>query len=77
MGGMMENLSLQGEEDVAVELPDLEETVPVATFDLCLVGRFLTDWSLHFPSMQHRLASIWSPGKRMSVQQLAGKRYLF
>lgn len=28
----------------------------------CLVGKFLTDRTLDFQAMQHKMASLWRPG---------------
>lgn len=42
----------------------------------CLVGRFLTDSSIDFQLMQHKMASLWRPGKGMYVKQLEANRFL-
>ncbi|XP_074352931.1 uncharacterized protein LOC141692091 [Apium graveolens] len=43
----------------------------------CLVGKFLTDSSIDFHAMQHKMASLWRPGKGMYVKQLDSNRFLF
>lgn len=45
-----------GAETDESELSDIQE-------ELCLVGRFLTNRSLDFPAMQHKMASLWQPGR--------------
>lgn len=43
----------------------------------CLVGKFLTDSTIDFQAMQHKMASLWRPGKGMYVKQLDSNRFLF
>ena len=43
----------------------------------CLVGRFLTDSPIDFQAMQHKMASLWRPGRGLYVKQLEGNRFLF
>ncbi|XP_074352700.1 uncharacterized protein LOC141691848 [Apium graveolens] len=43
----------------------------------CLVGRFLTESTIDFQAMQHKLISLWRPGKGMYVKELEPNRYLF
>lgn len=43
----------------------------------CLVGRFLTDSSIDFQAMQHKMASLWKPGRGMYVKQLDVNRFIF
>uniref|UniRef100_A0A803NGP6 DUF4283 domain-containing protein n=1 Tax=Cannabis sativa TaxID=3483 RepID=A0A803NGP6_CANSA len=43
----------------------------------CLVGRFLTDRSLDYMAMQHKMASLWRPGRGMTVKELDPNLYLF
>ncbi|KAK1378352.1 hypothetical protein POM88_025096 [Heracleum sosnowskyi] len=43
----------------------------------CLVRKFLTDSSIDFQAMQHKMASLWRPGKGMYVKQLDSNRFLF
>ncbi|XP_074378017.1 uncharacterized protein LOC141719538 [Apium graveolens] len=57
-----------------------EENTPVISeIDTrwCLVGRFLTDSAIDFQAMQHKMASLWHPGKGMYVKQLEANRFLF
>lgn len=43
----------------------------------CLVGRFLTEASIDFQAMQHKMASLWRPGRGMYVKQLDPNRFIF
>uniref|UniRef100_A0A803P795 Reverse transcriptase domain-containing protein n=1 Tax=Cannabis sativa TaxID=3483 RepID=A0A803P795_CANSA len=43
----------------------------------CVVGRFLTKRSLDFMAMQHKMASLWRPGRGMFVKELDENLYLF
>ena len=37
-------------------------------YDLCLVGRFLTDCPINPVAMKHQLASLWRPGREVSIR---------
>lgn len=43
----------------------------------CLVGKFLTESTIDFQAMQHKMASLWRPGRGMYVKQLEPDRFLF
>ncbi|XP_074351653.1 uncharacterized protein LOC141690779 [Apium graveolens] len=43
----------------------------------CLVGHFLTDSSIDFQAMQHKMTSPWRPGRRMYFKQLDVNRFIF
>uniref|UniRef100_A0A803PF19 Reverse transcriptase domain-containing protein n=1 Tax=Cannabis sativa TaxID=3483 RepID=A0A803PF19_CANSA len=43
----------------------------------CLVGRFLTERTLDFMAMQHKMASLWRPGRGLFVKELEENLYLF
>ncbi|XP_030479412.2 uncharacterized protein LOC115696660 [Cannabis sativa] len=55
------------------ETEDLEE------FDdrWCLVGRFLTERTIDFQAMQHKMASLWRPVRGLFVKELDPNRFLF
>ena len=65
--GEIEVLSLEGVDDVGGE----------ETFELSLVGRFLTDRSINFNFMRDRLSHLWRPGKGVCISELANQRYIF
>lgn len=43
----------------------------------CLVDRFLTDSSIDFQAMQHKMTSLWKPGKNLYVKKLDVNRFIF
>uniref|UniRef100_A0A803PEK6 Reverse transcriptase domain-containing protein n=1 Tax=Cannabis sativa TaxID=3483 RepID=A0A803PEK6_CANSA len=43
----------------------------------CLVGRFITDREIDFLAMQHKMASLWRPGRGLYVKELEPNLYLF
>lgn len=43
----------------------------------CLVGRFLTESTIDFLAMQHKMASLWRPGHGVYMKQLDTNRFLF
>ncbi|XP_074350985.1 uncharacterized protein LOC141690199 [Apium graveolens] len=43
----------------------------------CLVGCFLTDSSINFQAMQHKIISLWKPSRGMYVKQLDVNRFIF
>ena len=65
--GETEFLSLEGVDDVGGE----------NTFELILVGRFLTDRSINFNFMRDLLSHLWRPGKGVSISELTNQRYIF
>ncbi|KAH1106132.1 hypothetical protein J1N35_009900 [Gossypium stocksii] len=70
----MANLNLSDEEEEAFR----EEAVMVDTsFQLCLVGRCLTDSVVHFPSLRNTLADLWHNIRGICISDLGEKRILF
>ena len=65
--GETEFLSLEGVDDIGGE----------NTFELSLVGRFLTDRSINFNFMRDRLSHLWRPGKGVCISKFANQRYIF
>ncbi|MBA0756367.1 hypothetical protein Gogos_022322 [Gossypium gossypioides] len=47
------------------------------SYDLCLVGRVLTDSVVNFPSLRNTLADLWHPLRGVSITELENKRILF
>lgn len=43
----------------------------------CLVGKFLTDFPIDFQAMQHKMASLWKPGRGVYVKALEPNRFVF
>ncbi|KAH1072497.1 hypothetical protein J1N35_024825 [Gossypium stocksii] len=68
------NLSLLYEED---EVFHGETVVNDRNFQFCLVGRYLTDSVVHFPSLRNTMADLWHPIGGICITDLGNKRYLF
>lgn len=56
-----------------------ENTADLCEIDTrwCFVGRFLTDSSIDFQAMQHKMAFLWKPGRGMHVKNLDTNRFIF
>ena len=65
--GETEFLPLEGVDDVGGE----------NTFELSLIGRFLTDRSINFNFMWDHLSHLWRSGKGVCIYELANQRYIF
>ena len=65
--GETEVLSFEGVDDVGGE----------NTFELSLVGRFITSRSINFNFMWDRLSHIWRSGNGVCIYELANQRYIF
>ncbi|MBA0871919.1 hypothetical protein Goshw_002133 [Gossypium schwendimanii] len=46
-------------------------------YELCLVGRVLTDSIMNFLSLKNTLADLWHPLRRVSITKIEDKRILF
>lgn len=46
-------------------------------FRFCLVGRFLTDKVINFPTMKNTMATLWHPGKGVCIKDLSPSLFLF
>lgn len=68
------NLRLIDEEEEAFQE---EATVVERSYQLCLVGRCLTDSVVHFPSLRNTMADLWHPIGGICILDLGEKRYLF
>lgn len=76
----MNNVTLEEEEEwgLAIEESDdssQEDTQNVCDAKLCLVGRFISEGNVDFQAMQHTLAALWKPKKRVYIKELDA--YLF
>lgn len=43
----------------------------------CLVGRFLTDKAIKFPTMKNTMTALWRPGKGICIKDLSSTLFLF
>lgn len=72
-----EMLNLEDEEHGGLVYEERVEELSEIDLRWCLLGRFLTDYPIDFQAMQHKLASLWRPGRGMYVKQIDTNRYLF
>lgn len=70
------NLNVEDEEneDLIFE-GDVEEVVE--KYDLCLVGRFLTEKNINTRAMKTKIADVWKPTMRINIKELETGIYLF
>lgn len=69
--------ALSLENDEGFEFSKVGESQASSDYNLCLVGTVLTDHPVNFLVMKHRMASIWRPGRGISVKDLGAKLILF
>ncbi|XVF76242.1 hypothetical protein PTKIN_Ptkin13bG0250500 [Pterospermum kingtungense] len=73
----LEGLTIDTGEDKELILTPDDVSAPREKYELCLVGRFLTDRHLNFNVMKNRMASVWRPGKGVCIRDLGDGLYLF
>ncbi|XP_052886482.1 uncharacterized protein LOC128295249 [Gossypium arboreum] len=66
---------MDNEEDPLVVIGDEINTGQI--YDLCLVGRVLTDSVVNFPSLKNTLADLWHLLRGVAISELEGKQILF
>lgn len=70
------NLSVEDEENEDLTFEgDIEEEVN--KFELCLVGRFLTEKNINTRAMKSKMADIWKPTMGINIKELEAGIYLF
>lgn len=69
--------SIEGEDQGGISYEKDSTLISEIDTRWCLVGKFLTDSSIDFQAMQHKVASLWRPGKCMYVKMLDPNRFLF
>lgn len=72
----MANLDIEEEENESFVF---DEDVEEATnrFELCLVGRFLTEKTINLRAMKTKMADVWKPTMGISIKELEHGIYLF
>lgn len=61
-------------EDLVFEC-DVEEAIN--KYELCLVGKFLTEKNINTRAMKTKIADIWKPTMEMNIKELESGIYLF
>ncbi|CAH9114720.1 unnamed protein product [Cuscuta epithymum] len=66
------------EEELVFEEETLEEEGDLAEQEVYpVVGTVITDKMVKFSSLQNLMASLWRPGKGISIKEIGEKRYMF
>lgn len=73
----MEDLSLFDDEEKELLFDVVKGSSSGTDYKLCLVGRFLTNHNINFNIMQHRMASVWCPGKGINIKDIGSHLFLF
>lgn len=70
------NIDIEEEENESFNF-DEEIGTEVNRFELCLVGRFLTEKSINLRTMRTKMADVWKPTMGISIKELEQGIYLF
>lgn len=70
-------IQIEEEEQCGLNYENTTEDLSEIDIRWCLVGRFLTYSPIDFQAMQHKMASLWRPGKGLYVKQLDNNRFIF
>ncbi|PPD67699.1 hypothetical protein GOBAR_DD35423 [Gossypium barbadense] len=70
------NLNIVDKEEEPVQTLEDEDTIE-EEYNLCLVGRVLTNSVVHFPSMRNILEKLWHPLEGISITEIEEQRILF
>lgn len=72
----MADLDIDNEENEELILDEgVEEDVN--KFELCLVGRFLTEKNINIRAMRSKMADVWRPAMGVNIKDLKPGIYLF
>ncbi|XVF83422.1 hypothetical protein PTKIN_Ptkin16aG0485400 [Pterospermum kingtungense] len=78
MEDRIQMMSLADEEDEGLVLEDVvNNQQPLISYDLYVVGRFLTDRHIRFPIMKDRMASLWRAGRGVAIKEFGSQMFLF
>jgi hypothetical protein len=73
----LDGLSLHDEEEEDFRFDFEEEGEDQVDLCWCLVGRFLSERSIHFNSIEVRMADLWKPVKGVTIKEAAAGKFLF
>lgn len=72
----MENMGIEEEENIGFILEgDVDENIN--RYELCLVGKLLTEKSINTRMMKTRLADVWRPTMGINIKDLDQGMFLF
>lgn len=75
IGSHLANLDIEDEENE--ELIFEADVEDVKRYDLCLVGRFLSEKTINDRAMKSKLADVWKPVMGITIKELESGTYLF
>jgi uncharacterized protein YozE (UPF0346 family) len=73
----VENLSLNDDDDEALEIAFDDEETPIQKQSFNLVGRFLTNRPIRTSIMMSKMGDIWQPGKGMDIEEAQLGLFIF
>ncbi|XP_074342938.1 uncharacterized protein LOC141680674 [Apium graveolens] len=73
---LMSDLDIANEEDEELVL-DIECEEAENRFELCLVGKFLTEKNLNLRAMRSKMADLWKPAMGITIKSLTHGLFLF
>lgn len=69
-------LDIDGEENEQLVVEEgVDETVN--KFELCLIGRFLTEKTINSRAMMSKMADVWKPAMGINIKELDTCVYIF
>ncbi|XP_074378321.1 uncharacterized protein LOC141719854 [Apium graveolens] len=72
----MEGMDIEDEENEKLVFDEGVED-NINKFELCLVGRFLTEKNVNSKAMKSKLADVWRPAKGINIKDLKSGLFLF
>lgn len=72
----MANMDIEDEENESFVFGE-EVEEDVNRYELCLVGRFLTEKTINLRAMKSRMADVWKPAMGINIKELEQGIYLF
>lgn len=73
----LENLNLSDDEEETLDFQEQDTEEKRADPNPCLVGRFLTTKPIQPHIMKERMATVWQPGRRVSIKEIEKGIFLF
>ncbi|KAG8472056.1 hypothetical protein CXB51_036863 [Gossypium anomalum] len=76
VGADLANLHIMDEEGDPLVMEGDEFSAEL-NYELCLVGRVLTESIVNFPALKNTMADLWHPLKGVTITEMEDKRILF
>ncbi|CAN1853528.1 hypothetical protein LINPERHAP1_LOCUS41049 [Linum perenne] len=72
----VEGLTIEDDDGEELIFGDIPDAPKDEDYRLCLVGFLVTDKSYNFPAFQTRMASLWRPGRGVTIEDIGNKLIL-